>query len=51
LVEDDGPGFGERKSDPGKSLGYKLIGSLLGQHHGSFTVLQGPGGRVLVRLE
>jgi two-component sensor histidine kinase len=52
LVEDDGPGFGQN-FNPGQSqsLGYKLIDSLLRQNRGTWTILPGPGGRVLIRLE
>ncbi len=50
-VEDDGPGFKATPTpDQSRSLGYKLIASLLQQNHGSWTILPGPGGRVSVRL-
>jgi two-component sensor histidine kinase len=51
LIADDGPGF-PPNFDPGatKSLGYKLIISLLRTHQGKLEILPGPGGRVRVSL-
>jgi two-component sensor histidine kinase len=52
LVEDDGPGFGlDFHPEKGRSLGFKIIDSLLEQNNGNRTILPGPGGRVLIRLE
>jgi len=51
LVEDDGPGFPENfRPDENRSLGYRLITSLLHRYHGSWSILPGPGGRVEVRF-
>lgn len=51
LVEDDGPGFppGFRLGEA-KTLGYKLVASLLKGNRGKLEILPGPGGRVMVEL-
>lgn len=51
LVEDDGPGFPAGfEAGSTNSLGYKLIDSLMKANGGSFEILPGPGGRVMVDL-
>ncbi len=51
LVEDDGPGFppGFRLEEV-KTLGYKLITSIINGNHDKLEILPGPGGRVMVEL-